>query len=409
MLSLTAACWCTEQYCKVVLKLPRAYTFPLWPDTNPFADLTIYRARFVFFHSPAFFKQPGWQYMYPAPLSLAYKFFYHFQHAAPVFAAVAIVWILLAAFLLGRALWARGVSAWASATILLVLVFCSYALFFELKQANLELIVWIVISCGLWAFYRGGFRTAAVCFGIATAMKLFPFVFLGLFLARKQYRLTSLSLGAAGLTTLVSLWALCPDLPAGWQGISEGLTAFRTIYVLHIPAFPFDHSLFRLLRWFLSWNASSKAAVSATETLSSVLTAYLGVCATAGVILYFVRIRKLPLANQVLCLTVASILLPPVSFDYTLIHLYGPLVLLLLATLDQPLEGVRPSQPGLGSVFVLLALLLAPETEFIFRKVTLEGEFKSCCLVILFCVALCCPFVSAADLKEEDLLPKAML
>jgi hypothetical protein len=397
---ITAACLGTETFCNYVLKLPRVYTFPLWPDRNRFADLTLYRARFNFFHSSAFFTQPGWHYMYPAPLSLIYKFFYSFPHAGQLFIAFTIAWLLLVSFLLHRALVARGISAIASVSILLVLIFCSYALFFELRQANLEFAVWIIISCGLWAFYGERFRTAAACFGIATAMKLFPFVFLGLFLSRRQYRQAFLSLGVAGLTTIVSLWALCPNLPDSWRGIGDGLAAFRTSYVLHIPAIPFDHSLFALLRWCLSFNPSSEAAASSTATLALILTAYLGVCAAAGVTLYLVRIRKLPLANQVLCLTVASILLPPVSFDYTLIHLYAPLVLLLFATLDQPSECARQFKPGLRPALVLIAILLAPETELIFREITLEGQLKACCLMILFFIGLCCPFGSDAGIES---------
>ena len=44
----------------------------------------------------------------------------------------------------------------------------------------------------------------------------------------------------------------------------------------------------------------------------------------AAVWLYFKRIFKLPLLNQVLSLTICSILLPPVSHDYTLIQMYAP-------------------------------------------------------------------------------------
>jgi len=51
---------------------------------------------------------------------------------------------------------------------------------------------------------------------------------------------------------------------------------------------------------------------------------YMAVARRSRFNLYFWRIRTLPRTNQILALTVASIMLPPVSGDYTLIHLYIP-------------------------------------------------------------------------------------
>ena len=109
---------------------------------------------------------------------------------------------------------------------------------------------------------------------------------------------------------------------------------------------------------------------------------YLGVVAFAGVALWIFRIRKLPLTNQVLALTTASVLLPPISHDYTLMHLYAPWAMLVFATL----QGRRI--PGLGIAFTCFALLFTPQSYLIYYSARFAGEFKSVVLVVLFLTSL---------------------
>ena len=64
--------------------------------------------------------------------------------------------------------------------------------------------------------------------------------------------------------------------------------------------------------------------------------------AVSGVILWFWRIRKPPILNQVTALSVASVLLPPLSHDYTLMHLYAPWVMLVMLASICLHQGHRP-------------------------------------------------------------------
>ena len=73
---------------------------------------------------------------------------------------------------------------------------------------------------------------------------------------------------------------------------------------------------------------------------------------------HFLRIRHLPVINQVLCLCIAFILLPPVSYDYTLLHLYVPWGLLVMFAQEQQI--LRREVPGLTAAFVCLGILMAP-------------------------------------------------
>ena len=126
--------------------------------------------------------------------------------------------------------------------------------------------------------------------------------------------------------------------------------------------------------------------------MALILHVFLLFAAVGGTATFFLRILRLPVANQVLCLCVASILLPPVSFDYTLLHLYVPWAIIVLLALER---GARRT-PGLIAVMVCFAFTMSIETEVILRGSTLDGPIKALALCALFALALCFPLANAS-------------
>ena len=52
----------------------------------------------------------------------------------------------------------------------------------------MEGFLWVVVALGLTAFVARHHKTAAVLFGLAASMKMFPGILLLLLLARKRYK-----------------------------------------------------------------------------------------------------------------------------------------------------------------------------------------------------------------------------
>ena len=84
----------------------------------------------------------------------------------------------------------------------------------------------------------------------------------------------------------------------------------------------FDHSLWALGKTLLP--AATPAARAPW------LRVYVVTAGIVGAAAWFGRVRRLGGAEKVLFLSVATVLLPPVSYDYTLVHLYAPWLLLVL-------------------------------------------------------------------------------
>ena len=331
-IGLTVICLGVELWCGHVLHMGYPYNWPLMPHKDPYRDFYLFQQRFAYFHSRLFFTYPPNPYLYPAPPALFYRFFFFFPHPTRIFLWTFSVAFAAAACLVGRVLIRRGASVRAVIPLLVVAVSCSYPFFFDFEQANIEWIGCVLVSLGIWAFLQDRGYSAAACFGIAASMKIYPLVFLGLFLSRRQYRPALAAVGVAALSTLLSLWMVCPDLRFAWQGIQLGVETFRQIYILGYAEVRFDHSLFAGMKALLLLITHHELPRTTVALLNGI---YLSVAAFSGVILYFDKIRGLPIVNQVICLTVASILLPPVSYDYTLLHLYAPLVLLVCLAFDQ--------------------------------------------------------------------------
>jgi hypothetical protein len=385
-----------------VLHLPEMFWYPFFLRAVRFTDLTIYQDRFDYFHQAKFFTLPGFPFTYPAPVAFAYKMVFFFGlHAVAAYISICLAAFSGAAFLLGRRMRriapASELIAFFWSTLLL-----SYPFWFMVDRANIEIFVWLLLASGVAVYWNKKWYLAAILLGIATSFKIFPFVFIGLLLSARRYRATVLAVFTAAFTTFASTWMLGPTYKIASEGISQGLQYFRVMYMLNFRAseIGFDHSAFSVIKQLLP-----KSHVSPEQYYKPWLSGYLLVAAAAGLILYFWKIRSLPRINQVLALTVASILLPPGSGDYTLVHLYIAWALLVLVAIcSKDARGPH----GLTLCFICMAILMSPESFLFIHGVRIAGQFKAIILLVLLVISVVCPFEDPVlEQKEEQLVAVA--
>jgi Glycosyltransferase family 87 len=387
-IALVLACAAIEAFCKFVLHLTGPYIYPLKTRSQSCWDFILYAGKFQHFHQPGFFlTDPAVYFTYPAPAAVAYEIFFSFAHPLRLFVGFIVGSFVVAAILLGSALHRRGVSLFQASTFLAVSLLLAYPLGFELKQGNIEICSWVLVAIGVWAFAKDKPYVAAACFGLAGSMKIFPFVYLGLLLSARKFRELLFSVLVAISATVASLWLVGPNILDTWRQLNAGIAQVRTIYMLTFrpEEVGFDHSLFAVYKRFFH--------VSQTQ-MSHTLTAYLAVMAISGTLLYFLKIRRLPLINQVLCLCIASVLMTPISFDYTLIYLYVPWAMLVLFAQGawQAHRPMRQAVPGLAAAFICMAVIMSPQSEFIWHSAHFGGQIKALVLTLLLWIGLKYPF-----------------
>ncbi len=326
-------------------------------------------------HQYSFFTDKTWPiYRYPAPVFLIYAVFFSLPHTYRVFNLVLSGMFITGGVLLIRAIAARGVALWKAAVFVCACAIFSYPLYFEFRQDNTEPFILLLLGVAIWCMLRGHDNTAAMLLGVAGSMKIYPYVFLGLYLIRKRFGPVLVAAGVAAALTLVSLRYLTPSILFSWHGIGDGLANYNLEFEHFIPlTVGYDHSPFTLIKF-------AALPIPFLQThIRTLLHIYLAVSAVAGTALLFTVIRKLPFVNQVFSLILAETFLPPSTYDYTLTHLFIPATMLILFAIEQRVRVV----PGLTAMFVCLALLLGFETELIFHHLRFGGFFKALVFLVL--------------------------
>lgn len=336
---------------------------------------------------------------YPPPVALVYRAVYEARvHPVLWFSVPMLLAVMVAAVMFCRALIGRGLRPRAAIAFTAISAILSYPFAIAFYLGNVEIVVWIILTLGLYLFLKGYGWQAAILFGVAGSLKYFPLIYLALPLARKQYRDALLVPAVAAASIVGSAWFVGPSIPAVYRGLQLQTHLFSLFYVneYHELESSIDHSLFGFIKLCL-YNSHRM------DRVPDALSVFLPVVALVGALLWLVRIRKLPVINQVLALSTASVLLPPISHDYTLMHLYAPWAMLVLLSLSTPWR-------GMGIAFTCFALLFTPQSFLIIHSVRYAGEFKAIVLLLLLVVALCFPFgegmaepaeTSTSDLREN--------
>lgn len=143
----------------------------------------------------------------------------------------------------------------------------------------------------------------------------------------------------------------------------------------------YDHSVFGIFKVLFVSHQASYAVL---------LHRYLLTVAVIMTALFFWRIVRLPRPNQVLAIIVATVMLPPTSFDYTLQSLYIPWALLALLCVAARSRSERI--PGMMPTMICFGLLLGPETFLQWHGVIFAGQLKALVLIALTAISLLYPF-----------------
>lgn len=352
--------------------------YPFFDKEQAFTDLTIFVPQFRHFRQPDFYTVSNFPLTYPAFGCLLLEGLLASSDSVQTLCAVVAASVLVGLVLTRFSLVRQGLPGAAASGLLLYLAFTSFPLYFDLLRGNIEFLNCVCLAIGFALCWHKRWNAGAVFLGLAVALKIYPVIVLGFLLAQRKYRATLVALLSAGLATLGSLAILGPSIGIAQQHISAGLAYFsqRWVVALERSGMPFDHSLFGAYR-LLADTATHQADFLHASRI------YLLVVVALALVLYLWRIIRLPAVNQAVILVALAVLMPPVSYDYTLLALYIPWALLACYSLRLP-PGNDPRRQTLLVSFLCLAWLLSPETYL--------GPFAglSRCLALLALIAVQC-------------------
>jgi hypothetical protein len=247
-------------------------------------------------------------------------------------------------------------------------------------QGNIELLMWVFTATGAYAWVRQKNDLAAVLWGCAAAMKLFPFALLGLLLPRRKWRAFVLGVLSLVFATIWSLWWLGPTVADAWQGSIQNVFGYQSTRVAEwsLGELVANHSLMGLAKI---------GAVLVNFPMAKLALPYYAAGAALLLLTMFKRPWTLPPANQLLLVSTFMVMFPAISYYHALIHMYAPLAVLGAVAIQA--AHARLQVPGLLRTMLLFVPLFVPFPLLMFPSVFVFcGLVQSLALLVLFLCAL---------------------
>lgn len=276
-----------------------------------------------------------------------------------------------------------------------ILVVLSYPVIFALDRTNLEILLFAFIAGFFYFLYvRESPWLAALFLAAAIAFKLYPATLLLLLLAERRFKalvlavVFALGLTAIGAVVVAALGHY--SLVEFWQMNTGGKDLYQQSMVIGGAGVQHGHSLWGLVGLL---GILRQTAVAGWQTTLYSVAAAMGFLVLAVYVVFWEAERW----KRVLLAMVPALLLPFVSADYTLIHLYFPLVFFLNA----------PRVSRWDAAYVaLFAVLLVPVDYYYFiahGDVSISVIVYPVALLTLLLLAIWDPQRAARDVQGEPL------
>jgi hypothetical protein len=391
--------WGFAAYHALVLHAAYPFTTPLFSPAERFRDWTDLLPRVSHFGEPDMQTRAGLGLLYPYPLTSLFVilgFIRVFPNPLNAYVVFTVLTFSLATLAFWIHLRRAGADRLALFAVWITLLLGEPALFL-LDRGNIEVFVWLLVLLGLVSFVRNWKYAAAVLFALAACMKIYPALFLLLFLPRKQYRAAALGVALTAALTVLALAAVGPTIPRAFHDMSGAahLMRDRQIVTLDEVGLRFDHSLLGLVKhWILFFGLADHPEWMKVPPRFPRSVAWYSVLAPLTfAALYLGRIRRMPLLNQFMTLSVLSLLLPYVSYEYTLVQIDLVFAVFLLY-LIQDGEAARVALPPARLAFAMacFAVTFAPLAYLALEH--FQGQIKAVALLGLLFVGLDSPMPS---------------
>ena len=336
-------------------------------------------------HSPSFFTE-GYKWIYPAPIAVLMRGF------SALGAYSSLVYLFLTILLNCRLIAVaadefkkRGLPLGSARFLLVSTAVLSWPLQLSLHQGNLETLIWCILAAGLWKIYRQQWWAAAILIAIGSSFKLYPLIFLALLLRKRKYPQILVALAIFIAINLVSLAWMGPSVIQAYRNVSAGMRTFAELgfwpFRVDRDFLALDHSLVSLIRVCI---------LGHPQWMTVVGKVFEPFCVVIMGGLFFTRLWRMPVLNQMFFLCLGATLLTPKSYDYTLLTTYVPWALLSLYTVSAGHRGW--AMPGVTEALLLLSFIFSSNFFLRFRADYAYGQYRAAAILLLLGVTIARPF-----------------
>lgn len=341
-----------------------------WDERSPmadplFGDLLEFVSKFQLAHTTGFFRSTAFSGIaYPPLGAVFYALIYSFGHPVMFYLGIFALWLGIAIAGVRGHLIDFGINRTTAILFPLTLIAVSYPVEGLVQRGNIELFVWIFTATGVWAFLRGRDKTAAMLWGLAAAAKLYPIILLALLVTKMRWKAFILGLGAFLISSILSMAYMGPTMSVALKRSLRNVFGYQDIRASLWSGHEFaaNHSAFVPVKF---------VALAAGGATAPPTNFYYLAGGLIFIALFFGKVRRMPIINQVLVVTIFMVTLPTISYFYSLVHLYAPFLMLVFLGIRAKRAGMRI--PGLTGTILLFVPIFAAFTVFTYPKVFLFG------------------------------------
>ncbi len=307
-------------------------------------------------------------YPYPAP---SFYVFVFFVRLFPLHSLRAYLIFTVLSFLFATCFFSLRVSRSTHRKLPQVAIWSTLLLGFPLQflidRGNIEGVIWLLILMGLVAFTRNRMVISAIVWGLAASMKVFPGLLFVLILARRKFGTFAVGIAATVAFSLLALAGIGPTVHQAARESSRSAAFLKNSYIIPDDTAGFDHALFQAVKHVIyiaeafDKHRTAPLIISTLPANRIALRIYNIVIPLGALLLYWFRLRHLPLLNQFIAYVVLCVSLPYVSGDYTLVHMYIAWAAFLLFLVDDVATGrVRIPAKVIHALLLSCVVLFVP-------------------------------------------------
>lgn len=416
LVALTALAWCIAGVRGHILHEPYPRNTVFFIPEVRFSDFTDLSERVFHMGEPQVLSRTDIKTIHPYPFPYPYPtptfyVFVFFVRLFPFHALRAYLIFTLLGFLLATCFFSLRVRRSTHKKLPQIAIWSTLLLGFPLQflidRGNIEAIIWLLIVLGIVAFTRNRMLISAIVWGLAASMKIFPGLLFVLFLARRKFGTFAVAIAATAAFSVLALAGIGPTIHQAAAESSKSASFLMNDYIIPDDTAGFDHSLFEGIKHVIYVAGAFDKQRTAPLILSTMpanriaLRVYNIVIPLGALLLYWFRLRHLPLLNQFIAYIVLCVSLPYVSGDYTLVHMYTAWAAFLLFLLDDvatgrvriPAKTIRRVLFSWAMVFVPLSYIAIPGSAN--RSFPLGPQVKTVFLFLIFLTVCRVPMPSS--------------
>lgn len=259
----------------------------------------------------------------------------------------------------------------ASYKNIFILSIMTYPFLFNLERGNIENILFILVAVAIYCYQRHYRLGAVLCLAMASAVKLYPLLFITLFFSDKRYKEVFYTILLTVLLTVLGLWLLNPGFKENVSGVMMAMHGLnKNCAILPDRCVKFSVSLWGAIKYFQGNYLSGH--------VMNIKKYYLWAFSLLGLMVIYVGFVERIVWRKLAILVSAILLLPIISNDYKLIYLFLPLAFFV----NQPAERWD------AWYATLFALLLIPKDYYRLALDVSINDYINIVILLLFVLTI---------------------